>query len=327
MNTNTSSHAYDPFEQVLLGAAKLDRAPSDLPARLGVALGLGIPVLVAADVATALPATTSLASAGVSHLATGTSTLVMAALKAIAIGFVSGTAVLGTGHVVAKSFNLGGTQSAAAQQRSSQAQPAKPTAAHVDLNRVPPPSAPERQVDELAPAVAEPVRQVVAVAAPATRVPTATLGAADAIAPQSAPAVAETPAAVAQFPGDNDGESVASGQNEDSKAVLPLPPPVKPLPEIEPEALNALRARTLQRCRTLLGQSRAALALAELESFRARVGDRHFGMEELLLRVESLAVLGRAKEAQATVARIERIAPNSVALRQAQILARSRFVR
>jgi hypothetical protein len=64
-----------------------------------------------------------------------------------------------------------------------------------------------------------------------------------------------------------------------------------------------------------------------LDKFRKRVGDRSFGVDELLLHIEALAALGRAKEAQAEVTIVERLAPNSAALRQAQLLARSRFVR
>ncbi|HEY5956773.1 MAG TPA: hypothetical protein VIV60_09480, partial [Polyangiaceae bacterium] len=109
--------------------------------------------------------------------------------------------------------------------------------------------------------------------------------------------------------------------------IVPSPPPAAPEPVIDPAELAAMRMKAIQRARTLLGQSKAPLALDELDGFRLRVGDRNFGLDELLLRIESLAVMGRAKEAQADVANVERLAPNSTALRQAQQLARSRFVR
>jgi hypothetical protein len=88
-----------------------------------------------------------------------------------------------------------------------------------------------------------------------------------------------------------------------------------------------MRTKTIAQSRTLLGQGKAAQALLELNRFKKEAGERNFGVDMLLLHIEALAALGRAKEAQADVAIVERLAPNSAALRQAQQLAASRFVR
>jgi hypothetical protein len=122
-------------------------------------------------------------------------------------------------------------------------------------------------------------------------------------------------------------DDVSALYDSAQKKAVPSAAPVEPEAKIDPSEVAALRNKVASRCRTLLGQSKASQALTELEQFRARVGARYFGVAELLLRIEALAVLGRAKEAQADVATVERLAPNSAALWQAQQLARSRFVR
>ncbi len=55
MNPHLSAFDYDEFEQFLLEAAKIDQAPADLPARVGVALGLGVPMVMASQAASLMP--------------------------------------------------------------------------------------------------------------------------------------------------------------------------------------------------------------------------------------------------------------------------------
>jgi hypothetical protein len=348
MNAQSTAFVYDDFERYLLEAARIDQAPSDLPARLGVALGLGVPILVATEAVTVLPTTTSLSGAGAAELSSaaaptglfaslkaslgvGASTLWNAAAKGIAVGVLSGAALVGTSRAVVKIANLGAHKS--------------PTAATASVvNRSAVSSVSARGAVAVAPAAAvesDPNEQdPVAGDTAANNRPVAIGGGYDqsALGPATddepskpvvrlaRPVFPEKTTAVARYPLLYDDVSALYDAPKKA-AARPAVAAVNPEPGVDPADIPAIRAKTIQHSRTLLGQSKAALALSELDSYRKLVGDRHFGVDELLLRIEALAMLGRAKEAQLDVAIVERLAPNSNALRQAQLLARSRFVR
>ncbi|HEY5961064.1 MAG TPA: hypothetical protein VIV60_31120, partial [Polyangiaceae bacterium] len=118
MNSQSTAFDYDEFERYLLDAAAVDQAPADLPARLGVALGLGVPVLVATEAASLVPTTSSVSTVDVATLGklglptkgllaalkttlgVGASTLWSTAAKGIAVGLISGGALLGATRTV-----------------------------------------------------------------------------------------------------------------------------------------------------------------------------------------------------------------------------------
>jgi hypothetical protein len=347
MNAQPNAFIYDDFEQYLLDAARIDQAPSDLPARLGVALGLGVPILVATEAATMLPTTTALSGSGAAELGgtvapagifatlkgslgVGASTLWNAAAKGIAVGVLSGAALVGTSQAVIKIANYGTHKSPAAAhanaanrsspwnagaQPATGATPASPVGADSD------------QQDPAADAANANTR-----AAVGSGYDQSTIGIAQDDEPSKPmvrlprPVFPEKTTAVARYPLLFDDVSALYDAPKKA-AAPPAAPPANPQPAVDPAEIPALRAKTIQHSRTLLGQSKGALALSELDGYRKLVGDRYFGLDELLLHIEALAMLGRAKEAQMDVAVVERLAPNSSALRQAQQLARSRFVR
>jgi hypothetical protein len=359
MNAQSTAFAYDDFEQYLLDASKIDQAPSDLPARLGVALGLGVPILAAAEAASLLPTTSAAFGTGVADvgyaavtptglfaslktsLGIGASTLWSTAAKGIAVGLLAGTAIVGTSQAVAKitAHWLPKTHVAAsmttANRSNSDGVGAKPAAAVTPPAASGPASEDSVAIgaiagDDMDEPVTSDAKHRVVVSGEFDRGGTA----------EDAPDIStdkprkrlphpifpEKTTAIARYPLLFDD---VSALYDAPKRVAPAPAVavVNPEPMIDPAELAAMRTKTIQRSRTLLGQSKAELALSELDAFRKRVSDRNFGVDELLLRIEALAMLGRAKEAQADVANVERLAPNSAALRQAQQLARSRFVR
>jgi hypothetical protein len=369
MNSRTSAFEYDEFERYLLDAASIDRAPSDLPARLGAALGLSVPVLVATEAASLIPTTTSLAGSGTgtatvasgsyglpakgllaavkSALGVGASTLWNTAAKGIAVGLISGSAILGTSRAVAWVASSSETVSALpARVAQAQSQAAAAVPARNESEQGVTPSLfedeqdrdrDEQKLDADAPEKPAPAAEshnFYRSRAPMSWVSPAGNGSAPEVEDdkpvkrRARRIFPEKTTAIARFPLlFDDTELSAFYDTPKRAAIAPTPPTAAPEPVIDPTLLVSLRAKTVQRARVLLGQSKAAAALSELDGFRHHVGERNFGLDELLLHIEALAMLGRAKEAQADVAVVERIAPNSAALRQAQQLARSRFVR
>lgn len=364
MNTTQSStFAYDDFEHYLLEAAKVDEAPADLPARLGVALGLGVPILVASNVTSLLPTTTSLSAGSAANivstavpkgflaalkasLGVGASTLWNTAAKGIAVGLLAGGAVLGTSQAVVKVGAIGSTKTPNVSLANSPQLPAKSLGAI----GAPTPADQMANVDESLPAPPAPRDEDIAESAgidetssmPEQKRHIATVLGADSYAPPVNMLASETDkprkrrarrvfpektSAIARYPLLYDDVSAFYDSPKKVVSMTRAVPAADPGPTIDPAVLASMRKKTLDRSRILLGQSKAALALGELDNFRARVGERNFGVDELLLRIEALAAQGRAKEAQADVAKVQRLAPNSSALRQAQQLARSRFVR
>lgn len=358
MNAEPTTFDYDDFEQYLLDAAKIDQAPSDLPARLGVALGLGVPILVGSEMASVVPTTTSLsAGAGVAEVSAGTaskglfaavksslgigsSALWGTAAKGIAVGVLSGAAVVGTGQAIVRFGDSGRSTHALAvdvgkQLNGSDATPsnrlgAQQTGALAELqNPLPPPpvespegesasiTSPDRLHLAYEGGFAGPVGMVEAEPdKPVRRLPR--------------PVFPEKTTAIARYPLIYDDVSALYDTPKKQLAAPAAPSASAPVdvgPQIDPTDLMVMRTKTIAQTRTLLGQGKAAQALLELNGFRKAVGDRYFGVDVLLLHIEALAALGRAKEAQADVAIVERLAPNSAALRQAQQLAASRFVR
>jgi hypothetical protein len=364
VSTLRKDFVYDDFERHLLDTAQFDQAPQDLPARLGLAMGLSIPILVATEVTTNLATLGSAAEVG-STLApsgiaaslkaafgVGSTSLLGTAIKGIAIGVLSGSALLGTGHAVASFVSAKQAPVSAVavqpfrpptlQARSVQVRSVQPRSTHDGLIGVAtaesdavaahlvserPESRPATK-PLLGPAVNARLGTArEELTAKGNTEPALDRNAAPATEANTAPAVPDKTNAVGRFPSLGDD---VSALYDAPKSSANLPGNVKEKttePEINGAELQALRNAALQKTRTLLGQSKAALALAELEQFRRRAGSKHFGVTELLLRIEALANLGRAKEAQADVAIVERLAPASSALRQAQLLARSRFVR
>lgn len=359
MNSDSTRFEYDDFEQYLLDAAAVDEAPADLPTRLGVALGLGVPILAASELASLAPTTTSVQSltqvsasaapAGAvgglkAALGVTAATLWGTAVKGVAVGLIAGTAAIGTGRAVAKltSGSDTPTQSVATPSENRAQTPAKSR-------------------------IAQPV--VAAVAAAASAEPLTWLGAVqeqadEQRAEEQKKESAKTRALLTSFnvPFTRAAEPIPDAEEEKPRKRLPRPifpektyavarypifwddvsayydTPQKQYSApavaafgvervIDPAEVVKSRATALQRSRTFLGQSKPALALNELNDFRSRVGDKYFGVDELLLHIEALATMGRAIEAQADVKVVERLAPNSTALRQAQQLAASRFVR
>ncbi len=362
MNAQSTNFDYDDFELYLLDAAKIDQAPSDLPARLGIALGLGVPILLASEMASVLPTTTSLsAGAGVAEISGAAahnglfaavkaslglsgSTLWSTAAKGIAVGVLSGAALVGTGQAA---FSLLGGDSASSnsvvahsleQQRSSVATAvlAQPAVAQENDMPAPLPSPEESDADDsdVRYGSHEPSRS------PSKHYVTFNGGFSTPIGPAEPepekttrrrlprPIFPEKTTAIARYPLIFD--DVSALYDTPKKQATAAPPPAAPIdlgPQIDPTELSVMRTKALAHGRILLGQSKAAQALLEMNKFRKAVGERNFGVDELLLHIEALAMLGRAKEAQDDVAIVERLAPNSPALRQAQLLARSRFVR
>ena len=376
MNSQSNAFKYDDFELYLLDAASSDQAPSDLPARLGVALGLGVPVLAAAEMASVAPTTTSIGAAtGVAEVqgvaaskgllaafkasfGVGSSTLWSTAAKGIAVGVLSGAAIVGSGHAIARftgesetapgerlAISAGDATGRSIGTRSKSR--AGSTQAVAAIANAPPdvaPPAPREDnegVEAENPADLDPdpghasAKRRIATRAEYVRSSVPLLARPEAETEKTTarrlprPIFPERTTAIARYPLMYDDVSALydSPTKKPLAAATPPAPVSDPGPMIDPTELATLRTKALAQTRTLLGQSRAALALIELNGFRKRVGERHFGVDEYLLRIEALAMLGRAKEAQADVAHVERLAPNSAALRQAQMLARSRFVR
>jgi len=368
MDAQSSVFDYDDFEQYLLEAAKFDRAPADLPARVGVALGLSVPIVMASGMASVLPTTTSLAagsgvakaSAGTaskglfaavkSALGVGSSTLWSTAGKGVAVGVLSGAALVGAGQAVNRVVDGGNSVAATQMQRADVASP-KPASAALQRAGLrsdsadtmpPPPMANDSEDDSAKPrdigdsaSTDAPGRHQLAYAggfaAPAGLAEGAAEPDGTPVRRRPRPIFPEKTSAVARYPLVYDDVSALydtpKKQPAGSASIQPPAPPVESSPQLDPTELMVLRSKTITQSRTLLSQSRAERALLELDKFRKRVGDRSFGVDELLLHIEALAALGRAKEAQAEVTIVERLAPNSAALRQAQLLARSRFVR
>jgi hypothetical protein len=370
MNAESNNFDYDDFELYLLDAAKIDQAPSDLPARLGVALGLGMPILVASEVVSVLPTTTSLStSAGVAEisgaaahnglfaavkasLGLGGSTLWSTAAKGIAAGVLSGAALVGTGQAVMRLTNSGDSSShsvavgSAGPTRANAFRPQSPTGAAVGAqpaaatqydvsDSLPPPGQPSDDESEDSNGSAESSYTASGRYGPYTGGFTPVGLPEPESEPEKTtrrrlprPIFPEKTTAIARYPLIFD--DVSALYDTPKKQADAAPPPAAPVdrgPQVDPAELLVMRTKALAHGRTLLGQSKAAQALLEMNKFRKAVGERNFGVDELLLRIEALATLGRAKEAQADVAIVERLAPNSPALRQAQLLARSRFVR
>lgn len=377
MNTQSTAFDYDDFELYLLEAASVDQAPQDLPARLGVALGLGVPVLVATEAASLLPTTTSLSTGlgtnlganvtttavpkGIfaalkASLGVGATTLWNTAAKGIAVGLLAGGAALGTGQAVVKVAAMGAPQKThvvAPSLNRSLNESARPAPAAANANTDDNGDVESGEVDVPLAAAAElsdpgrasgktgftgprsnsvaPHADIYAMGpAPAADNDKPKVRLARRIIPEKTNAVARYPLIYDDVSASYDnaqGLAVPAAAAPAGAVPAAKLPTAAPEPMIDPAELMSLRSKALQRTRTLLGQSKAAQALSELDSFRTRVGERNFGVDELLLHIEALASLGRAKEAQADVTRVERLAPNSPALRQAQLLANSRFVR
>lgn len=362
MNAQSTSFDYDDFEQYLLDAARIDQAPSDLPARLGVALGLGVPILVASEMASVVPTTTSLsagtgaakfaagsASKGLfaavkSSLDVGSSTMWSTAAKGIAVGVLSGAAVVGVVQSV-MSLVDGGKSSASstannsvvprqvngsnAQSDGRAARLVQPAAAQGDSQYGLPPPNEGSDTDESEVGGVGDKQNLAYVGGFGTPMGLTETEADKPVRRLPRPIFPEKTTAIARYPLIFDDVS-ALYDTPKKPAASAAPPPAAPAevaPLIDPLELAELRTKAITQSRTLLGQGKAAQALLEMNKFRKRVGDRNFGVDELLVRIEALATLGRAKEAQADVAVVERLAPNSAALRQAQQLAASRFVR
>ncbi|HMA91185.1 MAG TPA: hypothetical protein VKP30_00805 [Polyangiaceae bacterium] len=347
MNSDSTRFEYDDFEQYLLDAAAVDEAPADLPTRLGVALGLGVPILAAAELTSLAPTTTALegiAQAGSSAVSGGVfgslkaslgvtaSTLWGTAIKGVAVGLITGTAAIGTGRAVAKltSDDPRPNQAVATlpsrvheKSLATRVAAATPVSAAASAEPITWLGVVEEQKAE-----ATKARVFTSYSVPFSRV-------ADPIAePEeekprkrlARPIFPEKTYAVARYPifWDDVSAYYDTPQKQHSAPAVAAFAEERP---IDPAEVVEMRAKAIQRCRTYLGQSKPGLALNELNDFRSRVGDRYFGVDELLLHIEALATMGRAIEAQADVKVVERLAPNSAALRQAQQLAASRFVR
>ena len=351
MSAPRTHFAYDEFERFLLDTAKHDRAPQDLPARMGIALGLSVPILVATEMAAALPALTT--SAGVAELGgavapsgvmaavkttwgLGASSLLFTAVKGIAIGVLSGTALLGTGHAVTvlAAPNRNQPRKTATMGANTRALPPLPVVGRA-LTKLESAliqgTAAEAQADSVTSNPNTDVRTTtkhgVLSTPTASAARTGDEAVRDTVAETSLkPTIPEKTAAIGRFATLNDDVSALYDTPKQPLASTNVPA-VKEPETISATDLLALRKATVSRTRTLLGQGKAAQALGELNRFRSRVGAKHFGVDELLLHIEALAELGRAKEAQSDVAIVERLVPASAALRQAQQLARSRFVR
>lgn len=356
MNSEVTAFAYDDFEQYLLDAAAIDEAPADLPHRLSVALGAGVPILAATQLISLAPTTTSLhgalgASGSVAptglfgtlkaSLGVGATTLWGTAVKGIVVGLIAGTGLIGTGRALG---SLSGVDAPPPNQLMVSRKPNANTpreANQAQAALVPDPQHSATEQSLGFEQFSEPSEQT------SHKPLRAYFSDSTSWRVGSEPSQAELPEvsdkgkrraawkfpektyAVARYPTllDDVVTDVSAYYDTPKRHAPPAVASFEPEPNVTPAEVLALRAQTVQRSRLLLGQSRAAAALAELNEYRTRVGSRNFGLDELLLRIESLAVLGRAKEAQADVATVERLAPNSAALRQAQQLANSRFVR
>jgi hypothetical protein len=353
MSAPHRSFVYDDFERQLLETAKFDHAPQDLPTRVGVALGLSVPFLVASEIATVASAAevgSAFAPSGVAAtikgaIGWGTTSLFGTALKGIAIGVLSGSAILGTGQAVVHyvSSEPKHTPAIFTTQVRHASLPSQSTrfsrVSNFDSSTPTVNAEPAIGMNlgngdstEESPAKHPIIRNL-------SRPPTnhalnasnATSRSIEPLAsrqePLAQPVVPEKTDAVGRFPSMGDDVSALYDSAKPSTSVKVPVKEIETKVDLSSTELQALRNATLQRTRTLLGQRKASLALAGLDQFRNRVGAKYFGVSELLLRIEALAELGRAKEAQGDVAIVERLAPASAALRQAQQLARSRFVR
>lgn len=354
MNSEFSAFEYDDFEQYLLDAATIDEAPADLPARLGVALGLGVPILAATQVASLAPTTTSvngsfsaagtvapggLFSALKSSLGAGATTLWGTAVKGIAVGLIAGTGLLGTGR--AFTAWMGTDASSGTRRVNATVQSKSPRPKPNDTLVLAPAGAllpTEPGTQTFTPESAETSLQNGAKSLdsgmPNWRAAAGSFS--DRSQPEP-PEEVERPKrrgnwkfpektyAVARYPILLD--DVSAYYDTPKRQRLASVAAFESEPSVSPAEVQTQRGKTIQQCQLLLGQGRAPAALAELDQYRSHVGDRNFGIDERLLRIEALATMGRAKEAQADVKDVARLAPNSAALRQAQKLANSRFVR
>lgn len=349
MNSELTAFAYDDFEQYLLDAAAIDEAPADLPKRLGVALGLGVPILAATQVISLAPTTTSLHGAlGVggsvaptglfgtlkASLGVGATTLWGTAIKGIVVGLIAGTGLIGTGRALGSltGSNAPPPHQSSVKHASNANTPHVEAPAAIVADATEPPLKFDQPSEASEQTSRKPLRAYFSdntswrTSEPSQlEIPEA----GEKVKRRAAWKFPEKTYAVARYPTllDDASGDVSAYYDTPKKQLLPSIASFDPEPNIAPEEVRALRAQTIQRSRMLLGQSKAAAALAELDQYRARVGSKNFGLDELLLRIESLAILGRAKEAQIDVSTVERLAPNSAALRQAQQLANSRFVR
>ncbi|MGC4069601.1 MAG: hypothetical protein QM784_34080 [Polyangiaceae bacterium] len=331
------SWVYDDFEHYLLESAQNDQAPADLPERLGTALGLSVPVILAAELgSTLLPLSSPAPLVLAASKSTGmwaTGTLWMTAVKGIAIGLLAGTTAISAGHVavamttprppshVPKNLDAHvGTRTAErprnpTEHRAGSLSGTSTVALHPtseDRGMALPLPAEHREVRSLSRAPSTKVPQEVHQGREESPLPTH-----ESQAETGALAGKPSPVGVASFEVVTDERTATTADKQEPKSDAVL----------APEEYRRLRAKTIARVRTLLGRSEGAEAIAMLDQFRSRVGAARFGVEELLLRVEALVNLGRSNEALKTADLIARLAPNSAELRRARLIAGSRQVR
>jgi hypothetical protein len=328
------SWVYDDFEQYLLESAQRDQAPADLPERLGSALGLSIPVVLAAELgSTVLPLSSPAPLVVAASKSTGiwaTGTLWMTAVKGMAIGLLAGATALSAGELAVAMTK---PQPAPAELNGAGSGPAQPPRIPIG-----------RRTDSTmgASAVAlHPTSED-----PGTTPPLQTnsrddrsssIGASSIVKQQDvpqhredAPLVVEEPKPVAvELPDRTAPVGVASFEvvTDERTATGMSAPKAESEAVLAPEEYRKLRAKTIERVRMLLGRNQGSEAISMLDRFRSRVGAARFGVEELLLRVEALVSLGRSNEALKTADIIARLAPNSAELRRARLIAGSRRVR
>jgi len=339
---HSDEFAYDEFERYLLSSASIDATPKDLPARVGLALGLAVPAVLAAESVAYASTVASVSNCAVSVAQGGSSlagsALLLAAAKGIAIGLVVGVVAIGTGHAVVSASRPAST--AAHQGNALSLGAPRFAGLHAGL-RGDPGQVTERAVDgaregALAGADTHGELEAVRNGNPAgsdpggsrKRLPVLALRSSETPPPSPGHAAesssvdlatSTTKPAVARFEmvTDETPRAIASSQ----------PALVLPVAELSPAAYRLLRARTIAHVRTLLGRSESAAAIRELDAFRNQVSAKRFGVEEILLRIEALVDLGRRKEARDEADLVERIVPNSAELRRARLLAGSRVVR
>ena len=340
---HSDEFAYDEFERYLLSSASIDATPKDLPARVGLALGLAVPAVLAAESVAYASTVASVANGAVAVAQGGSSlagsALLLAAVKGIAIGLVAGVVAIGTGHAVVSASRPASTATPQGNALSLGAPRFAGLNAGLwdDSCQV----VTERTVDgarEGAQAGADTHDELEAVrygspigsdpGGSRRRPPALALRSSDTPPPSPGraaesssvdPATSTAKPAVARFEMVTDETPRAMGSSQ--------PALVLPVAELSPAAYRLLRARTIAHVRTLLGRSDSASAIRELDAFRNQVGAKRFGVEEILLRIEALVDLGRRKEARDEADLVERIVPNSAELRRARLLAGSRVVR
>jgi hypothetical protein len=330
------SWIYDDFEQFLLDSARRDQAPTDLPERLGVTLGLTIPVVLAAELAPTLLSSGAPAPIAIEATKSATfwasGTLWTTAVKGMAIGLLAGASAIAAGEVAVAMTD---SRPPSVQVKESSSRPSQP----------------RRHPARQQPASNPPLSALTL--HPTSEDPGATPPLGDALpsgAREERSTVREAPEAsgrLAQVPRGSDSppDAPAPAPLELSAASAPVgiaafevvtdeTKPVSPAPEaqdeanvVTPEGYRKLRAKTITHVRALLGRNQASEAIHMLDRFRARVGASRFGVEELLLRIEALVSLGRSNEALRTADLIARLAPNSAELRRARLMAGSRHVR